>query len=49
MKIKMLRKVAALKLWANTERGERIIVRVLTTLTGLLILDVVLLLIGELL
>ena len=49
MKSKVLRKVVALKWWANTENGEKTIVRTLTVLVGMLALDVVLLAIGELL
>lgn len=46
MKYRLLRKLALARSWANTEKGERRIVRTLTTLSVILIVDMVLLIIG---
>ena len=46
MKYRLLRKLVLARRWANTEVGERRIVRTLTTLSVVLIIDIVLLIIG---
>lgn len=46
-KITMLRGLLRLRAWANTEKGEKIIVRTLTTMTALGIIDAALLVIGS--
>lgn len=47
MKTKILRKVVTFRRWANTDKGEKIIVRTLTTLTFIGFGDLMLLIIGE--
>lgn len=46
-KITMLRGLLRLRAWANTEKGEKIIVRTLATMTALCIIDAALLVIGS--
>lgn len=48
MKTKILRKLVIARQWANTEKGERTIVFVLSTLTGVWALCVLALIIGSL-
>lgn len=47
MKYKVLRKLVALRKYANTERGEKIIVRTLTNMSVILIVDIALLIVGS--
>ena len=46
MKTKILRKAVTFRHWANTDKGEKIIVRTLTTLTFICFADLMLLIIG---
>lgn len=46
MKYRVLRKVVIARRWANTEKGERTIVRVLSAMTLVLMADVALLVVG---
>ena len=46
MKTKMLRLLVSAKRYANSEKGEKVIVRTLTTITAIGIVDVVLFVIG---
>ena len=46
MKQKVLRKLATARQWANTEHGERMIVKTLTALMYIGIADIVILAIG---
>jgi len=46
MRYKVLRKLVAFRRFANTERGEKIIVRVLTVIAAILVADVALLVVG---
>ena len=46
MKRRILCALAKMRRYANTPKGERVIVRTLSVLSGVLVLDVVVLLIG---
>lgn len=46
MKRKVFYMLAKMRRYANTEKGERVIVRSLSVLSGVCVLDVVVLLIG---
>ena len=48
MKTKVLRKLVTARQWANTEKGEKVIVYTLSTLTGVWALCVLALIIGSL-
>lgn len=47
MKYKVLRMLVASRRYANTEHGEKVIVRTLTTITAIGIVDMVLFIIGS--
>ena len=47
MKYKVLRMLATSRRYANTEKGEKVIVRILTTITAIGIVDMVLFIIGS--
>ena len=47
MKYKVLRKLVAFKKYTNTERGEKIIVRTLTSMSIILVVDIALLIVGS--
>lgn len=44
--VKVMKRIEPICIWANTEKGERIIIRTLTTLSAVFIIDVALLVIG---
>lgn len=47
LKIKILRRLVAFREYANTENGERVIVRTLTVMSALFIVDLTLLVVGS--
>ena len=47
MKYKVLRTLAAFRKYANTERCEKIIVRTLTSMSVILVVDIALLIVGS--
>ena len=47
MKYKVLRKLMSFRKYANTERGEKIIVRTLTSMSVILVVDIALLIVGS--
>lgn len=46
MKYRVLRMLAAFRKYANTEHGERVIVRTLTAMSVVLLVDVFLIIVG---
>lgn len=47
MRTKVLRLLVTAKRYANTEKGEKVIVRTLTTVSALLVVDIVLFVVGS--